>query len=85
VGRPHDMLGEVPVAFVLADGDPAKIRADAEAACAAHLAPFKRPVEVRVVRDLPRSTLEKVAKAELRKQVSHASPGEPTPSPAAPE
>jgi carnitine-CoA ligase len=84
VGRPHDMLGEVPVAFVLADGDPAAVRASVEAACAASLAPFKRPVEVRVVRELPRSTLEKVAKAELRRLLTPAPPGEPTPAPGAP-
>ena len=37
------------------------------AACAEQLAPFKRPHAVRIVEALPRSTLEKIAKAELRK------------------
>jgi crotonobetaine/carnitine-CoA ligase len=36
------------------------------AACVAGLAGFKRPHEVRLVDSLPRSTLEKIAKAELR-------------------
>jgi crotonobetaine/carnitine-CoA ligase len=65
VGRPDPMRGEVPVAFVVASS-PA-VAAAASAACAAMLPPYKRPVEVRVVDDLPRATLEKVAKAELRR------------------
>ena len=36
------------------------------AACATSLADFKRPREVRLVDSMPRSTLEKVAKAQLR-------------------
>jgi crotonobetaine/carnitine-CoA ligase len=36
------------------------------AACRSKLASFKIPAEVRVVATLPRSTLEKVAKAKLR-------------------
>jgi crotonobetaine/carnitine-CoA ligase len=35
----------------------------------AQLADFKRPHEVRLVSELPRSTLEKIAKAELRRQL----------------
>jgi carnitine-CoA ligase len=31
------------------------------------LASFKRPAEVRIIQEFPRSTLEKVSKAELRK------------------
>jgi carnitine-CoA ligase len=65
VGRPDPMRGEVPVAFVVASS-PAVGEA-ASAACAEMLPPYKRPVEVRVVDDLPRSTLDKVAKAELRR------------------
>ena len=36
------------------------------AACRQQLADFKRPHEVRLVSELPRSTLEKIAKAQLR-------------------
>jgi crotonobetaine/carnitine-CoA ligase len=67
VGRPHPMLGEVPVAFVLSDGDAVEMATRVNATCAERLPTFKRPVDVRVVRELPRSTLDKVAKAELRR------------------
>ncbi|MGJ3648003.1 AMP-binding protein [Sphingomonas sp. GlSt437] len=68
VGMPHPMFDEVPAAFVIAsDADNVQVRIDA--ACAASLAPFKRPHLVRLVDHLPRSTLEKVAKAELRAQL----------------
>jgi carnitine-CoA ligase len=69
VGRPDEMRGEVPVAFVVAVGG-ADIVAAAHAACAAMLPPYKRPAEIRVVDDLPRSTLEKVAKGELRRRIA---------------
>jgi crotonobetaine/carnitine-CoA ligase len=67
VGRPDEMRGEVPVAFVVASAD---VTEAAHAACASMLPPYKRPVEIRVVDDLPRSTLDKVAKAELRRRVA---------------
>ena len=67
VARKHRMLDEVPVVFVLAvDGAAAGLAERIAAACAAQLADFKRPHEVRLVTSLPRSTLEKVAKAQLR-------------------
>ena len=70
VAKRHAMLDEVPVLFVL----PAA-HADIDlldrigAACAAQLADFKRPHEMRIVNDFPRSTLEKIAKAELRRML----------------
>ncbi len=77
VARRHEMLDEVPVAFVLpADraviGDEARaaLVESALAACRAELASFKVPHEVRVVDELPRSTLEKIAKAELRSRLA---------------
>lgn len=67
VAMRHPMLDEAPAAFVipLAGQDPGLDERIA-AACAEALAPFKRPHLVRLVDSLPRSTLEKVAKAELR-------------------
>lgn len=71
VAKKDKMYDEVPVVFVLPE---AGVRADfAEqvmAACKAQLATFKLPREVRIVSELPRSTLEKIAKAELRKLVN---------------
>jgi crotonobetaine/carnitine-CoA ligase len=70
VGRPDPMLGEVPVAFVLRRPG-AEVTTEAlERSCADLLAPFKRPREVRIVEALPRSTLEKVAKAQLRARLA---------------
>jgi crotonobetaine/carnitine-CoA ligase len=70
VGRKHKMLDEVAVAFVLPRAGLAAAAPDlAErviATCRAKLASFKVPAEVRLVDALPRSTLEKIAKAELR-------------------
>lgn len=68
VAQRHAMLDEVPVAFVIATGQvpPDALRAAITAACSAQLADFKRPHGLRLVDSLPRSTLEKVAKAQLR-------------------
>ena len=69
VAMKHAMLDEVPVAFVIPQ--PGIVREELAgkvlAACRAGLADFKVPREVRLVDEMPRSTLEKVAKAELRK------------------
>ena len=70
VGKPHDFLAEVPVAFVLIEegvADRAALASAIETACAATLADFKRPREMRLVDELPRSVNEKVAKGVLRK------------------
>ena len=73
VAKKHKMLDEVPVAFVLPRGGstsaPPDLAERVLAACRSKLASFKQPQEVRVVDSLPRSTLEKIAKAELRKLV----------------
>jgi crotonobetaine/carnitine-CoA ligase len=71
VGRPDDKLDEVPVAFVVPLGHRESLAAEVEAACAGRLADFKVPRAVYGVRDFPRSTLNKVNKAELRR-VAHA-------------
>ncbi|AOZ04144.1 ATP-dependent acyl-CoA ligase [Cupriavidus sp. USMAHM13] len=73
VARRHPMLEEVPVAFVIpAAGADAALDERVLAACAGQLADFKRPHEVRLVDSLPRSTLEKVAKAQLRALLAQA-------------
>ncbi len=80
VARAHRMLDEVPVAFVLpvvglAADQRAALAEQAGAACRAQLADFKWPVEVRLVDTLPRSLLEKVAKAELRRLLATEAAG----------
>lgn len=74
VAQKHPMLDEVPVAFVLVEGGVAKAPPDLAdrviAACKAQLADFKVPRAVHLVDELPRSTLEKIAKAELRKRLA---------------
>jgi crotonobetaine/carnitine-CoA ligase len=74
VAKKHPMLDEVPVVFVIPQGglagaDPA-LADTVLAACRNKLADFKVPREVHLVEDMPRSTLEKVAKAELRKMLN---------------
>jgi crotonobetaine/carnitine-CoA ligase len=66
------MLDEAPAAFVIAEeGREGALPATRLiAACKAALADFKVPHEIRIVPDeLPRSTLEKINKAELRKRL----------------
>jgi carnitine-CoA ligase len=68
VAKKHAMLDEVPVVFVLPSPNAAPgLEQRVLEACGAQLADFKRPREVHLVTELPRSTLEKIAKAELRK------------------
>lgn len=73
VAKKHPMLDEVPVVFIIPHGGVAGAAPDlgdsVMAACRKNLADFKVPREIRLVDDMPRSTLEKVAKAELRKMV----------------
>jgi crotonobetaine/carnitine-CoA ligase len=71
VAKKHPMLDEVPVAFVIPQAGiaPDELEARVLATCRASLADFKVLCEVRLVDEMPRSTLEKVAKAELRKMV----------------
>src|SRR5438270_72387 len=73
VAKKHPMLDEVPVVFIIPQagvaGAPANLHDTIMAACRTSLADFKVPREIHFVDDMPRSTLEKVAKAELRKML----------------
>ncbi|WP_165191763.1 AMP-binding protein [Caulobacter soli] len=67
VAKKHPMLDEVPIAFVIPrSGEAEGLAERIMAVCADSLSAFKHPAEIRLVDSLPRSTLEKVAKAELR-------------------
>ena len=73
VAKKHPMLDEVPVVFIIpqagVDRVPPELHDTVMAACRSALADFKVPREIRFVDEMPRSTLEKVAKAELRKML----------------
>ena len=77
VAQKHRMLDEVPVAFVR-PGPGIKVAGNNELpaavldACRKNLADFKVPRQVLLVEDFPRSTLEKISKAELRKTLPAA-------------
>jgi crotonobetaine/carnitine-CoA ligase len=70
VGKSHEWLSMVPVAFVIkgpgAPEDDSVFEKAIIEACAANLADFKVPRAVYVVEEFPRATLEKVAKNVLR-------------------
>jgi carnitine-CoA ligase len=67
VGRDDEKLDEVPVVFVVARPNVESVAERLVDICAERLADFKVPRAVYVVQDLPRSTLSKVNKVELRK------------------
>ena len=73
VAKKHPMLDEVPVVFIIpaagVERVPPNLHDAVMAACRGALADFKVPREIRFVDEMPRSTLEKVAKAELRKML----------------
>ena len=76
VAKRHPMLDEVPVAFLrctpVTDAERGALTQAIEAACASELAGFKRPRELHIVEELPRSTLEKINKAALRAMLKAA-------------
>lgn len=74
VGKPHPMLDQTPVAFVVPAKsgtvtDQALLKAIA-ATCGTALADFKRPSEIHIVDDLPRVTLGKIDKKALRARLT---------------
>ena len=69
VAGPHPLMVEVPVAFVVANDARLGIEERILEACRKQLAEFKVPRLVRVVPELPRAGLGKIAKHELRAQL----------------
>jgi len=70
VGQKHYMLDEVPVVFVIPKpGAPDDLKDAIIGACKKNLADFKVVRDVIVLDDFPRSTLEKIAKNELRERL----------------
>jgi acyl-CoA synthetase (AMP-forming)/AMP-acid ligase II len=80
VGRPHPVVGEEPVAFVVADVAPAGRAPLADALhrrCARALSPFKAPVHITVAETLPAGPTGKVRRAEVRRLAALAPPAGP--------
>ncbi len=79
VGRAHDFLNEVPVAFVIAvpgDHDHDAAAAEIVATCSERLASFKVPRAVYFVDAFPTGTLDKILKNELRAMADERPPVE---------
>ena len=70
VGRPHEKWGETPVAFVEVHAGNDLSLSDYQSFLADHLAKFKHPTELIVIDELPRNSLGKIEKAQLRKRVT---------------
>jgi acyl-CoA synthetase (AMP-forming)/AMP-acid ligase II len=67
VGRPHAELGEEPVAFVVTN---ASVETDELIAhCRRSLAPYKIPVAIHYLADLPKTSGGKVLKAQLTERL----------------
>jgi crotonobetaine/carnitine-CoA ligase len=69
VGKHHDFLDQVAVAFVIAGAgapDRAELERQVIATCGAQLADFKVPRAVYVVDAFPTGTLDKILKNRLR-------------------
>jgi acyl-CoA synthetase (AMP-forming)/AMP-acid ligase II len=75
VARPDDVLGSVPVAYVIPqprdedtgdDNDAAALVVDLTARAERSLTRFRRPVEIIVVPDLPRAPTGKIQRARVR-------------------
>jgi crotonobetaine/carnitine-CoA ligase len=77
VGKKHDFLDEVPVAFVIpapGDHDEATVEAEVIALCQDNLAGFKVPRAVYFVDAFPLGTLDKVLKNKLREMADERPP-----------
>ena len=78
VAKPDELLSEVPAAFVIPSGEPGDLASRILDTCRAQLADFKVPREVVFLSELPRSTLNKVSKKDLRARfAAPAGPGNP--------
>jgi fatty-acyl-CoA synthase len=69
VGIPDDRWGEVGVAFVVLEPSAAAAEDELLAHCASRLARFKVPKAVHFVDEIPRNSMGKIQKPELRSEV----------------
>jgi len=67
VGRTHEMYGEVPIAYVVARPGRALDADELRTHCLSRLAKFKVPREYVMLPDLPKNSVGKIMKTELRR------------------
>ena len=72
IGRSHALLGEEPIAFIAFAPGAKQSLAELEHACREQLAPFKRPVEYRVLPSLPKGPTGKILRRQIRADQSTA-------------
>ncbi|MDP3892075.1 class I adenylate-forming enzyme family protein, partial [Nocardioides sp.] len=70
VGRPDDVLGEVPVAFVATKPGLTATAEELLTHCAASLASYKVPCEIHIRTELPKNSVGKLVKGFLREQTA---------------
>lgn len=70
VGAPDRDWGEVPVAYVVANGSPAPTPADLLRFTVGRLASYKRPTRVELIDELPRNPAGKILRRVLRERAA---------------
>lgn len=75
VGRPHPLLGEEPVAFIVPVDGTTSVADELTTWVPEHLSRFKCPAEYFVVNSLPKGATGKISRLELRKRVTEKGAG----------
>lgn len=68
IGEPHELHGEIPVAYVAVDGAQPVSEADLRAFCREHLGRHQIPKRFEFLPELPKNAAGKILKRQLRKQ-----------------
>ncbi|GKV63923.1 MULTISPECIES: class I adenylate-forming enzyme family protein [unclassified Sporosarcina] len=68
IGVPDDKWGENVIAYVVPNGTAEVTNEDLIQLCLDHMASFKKPKEIHIVEELPKSSYGKILKRELRSQ-----------------
>ena len=69
VGLPHQHLGEVPAAFVVARPGETIVSDEIIAHCRTRLSPYKVPASIHVVKEIPRTGSGKILRFKLKESV----------------
>ncbi|MBS1213026.1 MAG: long-chain fatty acid CoA ligase [Proteobacteria bacterium] len=67
VGEPHDLHGEIPVAYVALDEQTQAGEAEIRAFCRQHLGRHEVPRRIVILKELPKTATGKILKRELRR------------------